>query len=178
MSSKTIYYVYAYLREDATPYYIGKGSGFRYRHHHKGIEVPANCANIVFLEKNLTNLGALALERRMIRWYGRIDKGSGILLNRTDGGEGMVGLKHSDETRAKMSAAQKGKHNWQASDETRRKMSESKLAGSDDWKNKLRLAKLGRKRGPMSEEQKRKISDSRNRRFSGKNITDIVDLDK
>lgn len=31
------------------------------------------------------------------------------LCNKTDGGEGVVGLKHSDESRAKMSANQKGK---------------------------------------------------------------------
>jgi hypothetical protein len=92
------YYVYAYLREDNTPYYIGKGKGRRaWTKGPSEVRVPANLSRVVILECNLSEVGALALERRYIRWYGRKDQGTGILRNLTDGGDGRCGFTMSEE---------------------------------------------------------------------------------
>lgn len=64
---------------------------------------------IAIAECNLSEIGALALERRLIKWYGRIDIGTGCLRNMTDGGQGTSGRIFSEEHRKKISLAKKGK---------------------------------------------------------------------
>jgi hypothetical protein len=92
------YYTYAYLREDKTPYYIGKGKGYRaYVKHWRskskgGYFTPPEKDRILILKQNLTEEEAYKHEIYMINVFGRKDLGTGILRNMSDGGEGMKGV--------------------------------------------------------------------------------------
>ena len=146
------YYTYAYLREDKTPYYIGKGKGNReYKRSRNDIRPPKDKSRILYLKQNLTEEEAFKHEIYMIAVFGRKDLGTGILRNRTDGGEGVSGRILSQESRRKISEANKGNTNCLGkthSEESRKKMSESQKG------NTKRLGKT------HSEETKRKMSDS------------------
>ena len=96
------YYVYQYLREDYTPYYTGKGKGNRAWDKRKGeVGIPTDPSRILIIAWDLSEICAFILERNTIRWFGRKDIGTGILRNRTNGGEGVSGPK-SEEHKAKL----------------------------------------------------------------------------
>jgi hypothetical protein len=99
------YYTYAYLREDRTPYYIGKGKRNRIYETHRRVKAPKNKSRIIFLKQNLTEEEAFKHEIYMIAVLGRKDNGTGILRNMTDGGEGVSGLIVTEEHRNKLSAS-------------------------------------------------------------------------
>lgn len=150
------FYTYAYLREDRTPYYIGKGSGRRaYIKQKNFFKPPKDKSRIIFLKQNLTEQESFKHEKYMIAVFGRKDLGTGILYNRTDGGEGVSGLKHSKEVREKLSIANKGK---KLSKRTREKMSEAQKNMSEETKLKMVLSRLGYSH---SEETKRKMSETK-----------------
>ena len=107
------YYTYAYLREDKTPYYIGKGRGKRIYSKTRTINAPRDKSRILLLKKGLTEAEAFKHEVYMIFVFGRKDLGTGILRNRTNGGEGSSGAVRSEEAKKKMSAAKSGKNHPQ-----------------------------------------------------------------
>jgi hypothetical protein len=156
------YYTYAYLREDGTPYYIGKGSGKRiYKRTKTDIKPPRDKSRIIFLKQNLTEEEAFKHEKYMIAVFGRKDLGTGILYNRTDGGDGSSGAIRSLELRNKISKSLK---NRTFTEEHLKKISES-LKGnviSEETKQKISDRLKGRK---LSEATKQKMSESRKGRI-------------
>jgi hypothetical protein len=101
------YYTYAYLREDGTPYYIGKGKGFRLYVKKRIVPLPSR-DRIIYLKKNITEHEAIKHEIYMIAVYGRKDNGTGILRNLTDGGEGTSGKIMSEEQKKSHSLRMSG----------------------------------------------------------------------
>lgn len=156
------YYVYAYIRINGTPYYIGKGKDRRAWSKRHTVFVP-NDDRIIILESGLTEVGALAIERRLIRWHGRKSEG-GILHNITEGGVGGIGGSKglSEESRKKISDSKTGKCSkalkaanirsglarigTKVSIETKAKLSESlkDRIFTDEHKKKLSLAQTGK----------------------------------
>lgn len=91
------FYVYVYLREDQTPYYIGKGQGDRRYRKGKNHCPPKDPANNIILKGNITETEAFELEIFYIQKYGRKDIGTGILRNLTYGGDGSCGYIQNQE---------------------------------------------------------------------------------
>ena len=108
----SIYYTYAYLREDGTPYYVGKGCRDRafniYSHKKNGIHVPFDKERIIFLKTNISEEESLRHEEYMIFVLGRKDLGTGILRNRTNGGDGASGAVRSEEHKRRVRGQNNG----------------------------------------------------------------------
>jgi len=189
------FYTYAYLREDRTPYYIGKGKGNRVYRKYKGeIKLPKDKSKIIFLKQNITEEEAFKHEIYMIAVFGRKDLGTGILRNKTDGGEGSSGLKMSNESKQKMSKIHKGKtlsekHKQiltkyrikKHSKETIEKLRKSKIGNkwnvgrelSEEHKDKIRQANVGK---VLSEETKIKISQSKKGKPQSENQKNVIKM--
>ncbi len=150
-----MYYTYAYLREDKTPYYIGKGKGNRVN------ETRGRPCNkppkdrILILKDNLTEEEAFKHEIYMINVFGRKDIKTGILHNKTNGGDGASGAIISQETREKLRLSNIGK---KKSEKARKNMSISKTGTKDSEETKLkkRLSHLGKKQSQETIEKRRR----------------------
>ena len=168
------YYTYAYLREDGTPYYIGKGNGNRaFKRTKKCIKPPKDKSRIILLKQNLTEEEAFKHEIYIIAVFGRKDLGTGILHNRTDGGEGSSGATRSLELRNKISKSLKGRI---VSEETKRKLSEigkGKVI-SEETKRKMSQS---RKNRVVTEETRKKLSLSHKGRITNAKKYAMIDTD-
>ena len=147
-----MYYIYAYLRLDGTPYYIGKGRGKRaYKPHIRkrsrriGLPSPDRIKILDYFEKEED---AFNEEMRLIKHYGRKDKGNGILRNLTWGGEG--GSQYLTEEEAREAKSK--------TDKRYKELNKEKLLEYDRrYKelNKEKLLEYAKKYNELNKEKKR-----------------------
>lgn len=182
-----IYYTYTYIREDGTPYYIGMGKGNRAWDKRHSVNLPPK-ERIKIIQEGMSREEALNLEISLISQYGRKDLGTGILRNRTNGGDGtclpghlngMWGKKHKPESIEKIKKSRVNQVFEPKSEEwkvERKKLWKKLIAErgrfgpkkhSPETIEKLRKASTGKPGSkklvgiPKSEEHKRKISEGR-----------------
>ena len=149
-----MYYTYAFLREDGTPYYIGKGSGNRLNvKSGRTIPAPTDQSRIIKLKEFECEKDAFRHEVYMISVLPN-------LRNLTEGGEGTTGRVMSEEQKKNLSEYWSGKknpgqssrmkkNNPQSNPETRKKTSQT-LKGrpkSEEWKAMMREKMKGKNKG-------------------------------
>ena len=164
------FYIYKHTRPDTGEvFYIGKGNTSK--NSHEARYKTASGRNRIWKSIVSKNNGIFIpeiicycdtedevneLEKHYINLYGRRNLGKGTLCNLTDGGDGSVGIKVSNETKKKLSIAFSGENHpnfgKKLSKETCLKKSET-LKNSDKnlrgkklpdwWKDKIRETKIG-----------------------------------
>lgn len=154
------------------PFYVGKGCKNRYRQHvtdaktgklkkhhriNKIIDSGYNPIDyVVMVQTNVYEITAKCKECLVIHLLGREDTDDGPLLNRTIGGDGSCGYKHTDDFKQSVSIRHTGKV---ISSETRQKMSDchkgKQLSG--ETKQKLSIANKGK---ILTDETRQKISNT------------------
>lgn len=146
-------YLYRHIRLDKdVPFYIGIGidsSYFRANskksrndHWNKIVNKTDYEVEILFEHDDYDFIKEKEIE--FIALHGRSDLGLGTLCNLTNGGDGCLGLVHSDEAKLKMSIPNKGKV---ISEEQRKKVSEfhKGKVTSEETKRKMSEAAMGEK---------------------------------
>ena len=109
--------LYRHIRTDKQEvFYIGIGENESRAYNKKNrTRVWKNTANKGYeteiLFEDVTWEQVIEKEKEFIALYGRKDLGLGTLVNLTDGGEGTIGYKHTDEAKEKNRLASTGKNN-------------------------------------------------------------------
>lgn len=120
--------VYRHIRLDKNvPFYIGIGDSEKRAYNKinrtriwKNIAKKGYEVEILF--EDLTWEQAIEKEKEFIALYGRRDLGLGPLVNLTDGGEGTIGYRHSDEVKEKCRLISTGR---KLTEEQKKKISEA-----------------------------------------------------
>ena len=113
------------------------------------------------------------MEVALISLLGRKDLGTGILRNKTDGGEGVSGWVPSEETKRKMSEKATGRV---PTEQARKRMSEARKGQKASEETKRRVGKTSKGR-IHSEEARKKMSEAKKGNNNGSKLSDVQRLE-
>lgn len=144
------FYTYLHCRPGGIPFYVGKGSGptnkracdvktGRNKHHMHIVEKYGKDNIEIYVFDRRSESHAFETE---VRWIKQLRNDGYLLANKTDGGEGAVGVIKSEETRRKLSIANLGKRH---SDETKNRISIAKKNQSEETRRKISIANKGKR---------------------------------
>lgn len=147
-----MYYIYEHWRTDRNElFYVGKGKGrrayrmsYRSQWHNRIQEKLKSLGLSVEVRIVLTGLSCDEARDAEILHIKKCRESGFPIINMTNGGDGISGFKHSDETREKMSLSA-----FKANtDEVRRKKSASRVGikFSESHREKLSISSVGNKR--------------------------------
>jgi hypothetical protein len=176
-------YQYGDLEFSYEPFYVGKGKGDRWKpcmhttidNGHNNIQLVNKIKKIgirdVITLKPITNIlekDALNQEKIYIKSIGRKDLKNGPLLNMTDGGDGPVGYRHSEETKRIMKLKKIGNIPW---NKGKKGCQKGRILSEEDKKN-ISIKNSGCKNG-MAVLNKKQVLEIRNLYKSGIKNKDI-----
>jgi uncharacterized C2H2 Zn-finger protein len=152
-----MFYVYEHIRPDTNQvFYVGKGHGYRLASTKNRNKYWQNIVNKVSF-KAVKVVEHDSEELILLAEIERIDQLRKIgvkLVNVTDGGQGISGLKHSDESKKKMSDSRKLLVPHKHTDETKEKIRKANtgVVFTEERKRKISEAKKGQKMLPQVKE--------------------------
>jgi hypothetical protein len=146
----TAFYVYEHIRRDTgAVFYVGKGHGGRHCSKRNRNQYWHNVVNkaggfdhrVVCIDQSEELMLLAEIEKiNQLRMLGV------TLVNLTDGGQGITGLKHSEQSKRLMSEKLKGKSHKHTPESIEKiRQANTGVVFSEERKDKLRLKALGRK---------------------------------
>jgi len=188
-------YLYRHIRDDKNePFYIGIGSNDNYvrskdmngRNRIWLAITKKTKYRIEILINGLTWEEACEKECEFISLYGRINKKTGTLSNLTDGGEGVLGLFHREESKKRMSVSKSGiKYTQERNDQISKTLKEKYASGekkpasfkhTEGHKDRMRIISTGK---IHTEQAKNKMSEiGKTRRHSEETKLKISEVQK
>lgn len=179
-----MFYVYEHIRPDTDMvFYVGKGSGYRLnskknrnQYWHNIVNKVGSFKTKVIFEHEDENLVFL-VEQERIDQLRRLNI---KLCNVTNGGEGISGFTHSEESKKKMSSSRKLLSPHKHTEETKEKIRQANtgVVFTEERKHKISIKAIGRKVSEQTKLKLKEIAKSKQYKHSAKTIAKMCEIQR